>query len=118
MYTGARTVVHWINAAAFHNPPVATAVGQTDYAPLGGAPMMAIGPPFHRGDVGIRKTWNTSQRTRLEFRAEFFNITNTPNFTIPSNLNFGNTVNFGEIAATRDNPNDPREIQFALKFFF
>src|SRR5262249_14396884 len=86
MYGGARTADHWLNAAAFANPPAATTIGQRDFTPLGGAPTQAIGPRFHRADVSMAKQWRTSERTRLEFRAEVFNLTNTPNFARPSQL--------------------------------
>jgi hypothetical protein len=118
MYAGARTVDHWLNAAAFANPPAATAIGQRDFTPLGGAPTQATGPGFHRGDLSLGKQWRTSERTRLEFRAEVFNLTNTPNFARPSQLNFGDPRNFGRITANRDNPDDPREMQLGLKFYF
>jgi hypothetical protein len=69
-----------------------------------------------------------TERVRLEFRSEFFNVLNHPNFNYPGfggngvnavsgSTDFGNT-NFGEIGSTRDNPLDPREIQFALKVYF
>jgi hypothetical protein len=64
----------------------------------------------------------------MEFRSEFFNILNHPNFNYPGfggngvNAVSGSTdftnANFGEIGSTRDNPLDPREIQFALKLYF
>jgi hypothetical protein len=114
---GPHDVNHYYNAAAFTNPPVATTVGQTDYSPLGGAQSQVIGPGFHRLDWSLFKEFNTSESTRLQFRAEFFNLTNHPNFSRPSNTNFDDP-NFGQITATRDNPNDPREIQFALKFYW
>ena len=108
----------FLNPAAFANPPVATMAGQADFAPLGGAPTQVTGPPFHRLDLSFFKKIRTTERTHLEFRAEFFNLTNTPNFALPSRRNFTDTANFGKITSTRDNPNDPREIQFALKFYF
>jgi Carboxypeptidase regulatory-like domain len=118
IYAGARTVNHWINSAAFANPAVATSIGQSNYAPLGGAPTQAIGPGFHRADLSVAKQWRTSETTHLEFRSEFFNLTNTPNFSNPAFLTLGNQSNFGQITSTRDNPDDAREIQFALKFYF
>ena len=59
-----------------------------------------------------------SERTRLEFRAEVFNLTNHPTFALPGSLNFTDTKNFAQITRTRNNPNDPREIQLALKFYW
>jgi hypothetical protein len=64
----------------------------------------------------------------MQFRAEFFNVLNHPNFNAPNFggngvVAIGNSGNitsntFGEIGSTRDDPYDPRQIQFALKLFF
>ncbi len=115
---GPHNVDQWVNPAAFANPPAATAVGQTDFAPLGGDPTQVAGPGFHRLDFSLFKDFKTSESTHLEFRCEAFNLTNTPNFALPSSRNFLDTKNFGQITATRDRPSDSREIQFALKFYW
>jgi hypothetical protein len=115
---GKHNVNQWMNPAAFTSPPVVASVGQTNYAPLGGTPAQVVGPGFHRLDFSLFKEFQTSERTHLEFRAEFFNIFNIPDFyNTPSNLNYSSPA-FGSITSTRDNPNDPREIQFALKFYW
>jgi len=116
MYSGPHDVNHWMNAAAFTNPPAATSVG--DIASLGGAPMQVRGPGFHRLDFSVFKNFRTSEKTQLQFRAEFFNLTNTPQFANPSGTNFGNPATFGQITGLVDGANDPREIQFALKLYF
>lgn len=118
LYAGARTVQHWANAAAFQNPPAVAAVGQLSFAPLGGASQQIVGPRFHRADISLGKRWQTSERTALEFRGDIFNITNTPNFSPPGNLNFGAAATFASITSTRDSPEDPREIQLGLDFYF
>jgi hypothetical protein len=112
------SVAHFVNAAAFSNPPAVTTIGQSSYAPLGGGPTQVSGPPFRRIDISFFKRFNFTERLYAEFRAEIFNITNTPNFSNPTTLNFNNTTSFGQITATRDSPNDPREIQFALKIYW
>ena len=128
-YAGPHDVNDWLNAAAFTSPPVATTIGQTDYSPLGGGPSQFRGPGFHRLDFSLFKEFRTTERTHLEFRAEFFNLTNHPNFSIPGfsgngvvaapgALDYTNPSTFGTISSTRDGSNDQREIQFALKFYF
>jgi hypothetical protein len=118
---GPHNVNQWMNPNAFANAPVATAVGQSNLAPLGGAPTQVWGPGTHRLDLSLFKQFQTSERTLLEFRVEFFNLTNTPNFSMP--VPFSPAVNFqspdfGQITMTRDAPFDPRQIQFALKFYW
>jgi len=86
------------------------------------------GPGFHRLDFSTFKEFPFHDRFRLQFRAEMFNIFNHPNFNapgfggngvvaIPGATDFTNP-NFGKIGSTRDAPYDPRQIQFALKFYY
>ena len=117
LYAG-QSVEHFYNAAAFTNPGVVTQIGQTNYAPLGGGNTQVSGPGFHRLDFSLFKSFPITERKRFELRIEAFNLTNTPNFAQPSSTNFLDTVDFGKITATVDNPNDPRELQVALKFYF
>lgn len=112
------SVAHFVNAAGFANPAAVTTIGQSDYSPLGGKSTQVAGPPFHRLDLAFFKRIQFTERFYSEFRAELFNITNTPNFANPSALNFSNTTNFGQITSTVDSPNDPREVQFALKIYW
>jgi hypothetical protein len=126
---GPHNVNHWINPAAFTSPPVATTIGQSNYAPLGGAPTQFYGPGFHRMDFSAFKTFRITEKTKMEFRAEIFNLTNHPNFSppgfggngvsaAPGSLDYTSPSTFGTITSTRDFQNDQREIQFALKFYF
>lgn len=128
-YAGLHNVDQWMNPAAFAQPPVATTVGQTDYSPLGGAPTQLRSPGFHRLDLSMFKEFPIRERMRLEFRAESFNLTNTPQFGIPGFTgpgllptpgvtDFTNTKNFGRITSLRDGANDQRQIQFALKLYW
>ena len=111
-------VEQFYNPAAFANPPVATQIGQADFGPLGGKRTQVTGPPYKKLDFSLFKSFQVTERTRLEFRAESFNLTNTPAFANPSVTNFTDTRNFGKITATRNNPNDARQIQFALKLYW
>jgi hypothetical protein len=129
--------VKMLNAAAFAQP---CEVGTTPLAPAGciplpgvlalggGEPTQIEGPGYHRLDFSLFKNFQLNERFRLEFRSEFFNIFNHPNFNYPGfggngvvavsgSTNF-NDDTFGEIGSTRDAPYDSREIQFALKLYF
>lgn len=95
---------------------------------LGGRPAISYGPGFHRLDFSAFKGFQISDRISMQFRAEFFNILNHPNFNAPNfggngvtaiggSGNFTNSA-FGQIGSTRDAPYDPRQIQFALKLYY
>jgi hypothetical protein len=131
LYPENQSFEHWLNPAAFANPPVATTVGQTDLSPLGGLPTQVRGPDFKRIDVSVFKSFRASADRRFEFRAEVFNVTNVQNFSVPGFsgggaglppppgvLDFSNTANFGRITALRFGQNDQRQIQLALKYYF
>jgi hypothetical protein len=76
------------------------------------------GPPFRRFDMSIFRRFPFIRESYFEFRVEAFNVTNTPNFGQPGQLNYTTPSTFSQITATRDNPNDPREMQFSLKYYF
>ena len=107
--------------------PAACAVDTCTFANLGGI-TQAPGPGFHRLDFSIFKDFPFSEKRKLQFRTEMFNITNHPNFNAPGfggngvvaiggSLDWTNS-NFGRIGSTRDAPYDPRQVQFALRFTF
>jgi hypothetical protein len=100
-------------------------VPMTGSAVLGGGPFTVEGPPLKAFDFSTFKGFQLTERFSMQFRAEFFNIFNHPNFNAPNfggngvvaisnSGNFNNSA-FGQIGATRG---DSREIQFALKVFF
>ena len=82
LYSNAKSVNHWINSGAFSDPSSSvTTPEDTDFTPLGAHPGQAYGPAFHRGDLGVQKVFSLPGPNALEFRAEAFNITNTPFLT-------------------------------------
>ena len=79
-----------------------------------------IGPGFIGNDVTIVKTTQITERLKADFRAEFFNISNRPNFANPSALIFNNASGAvlgtsGHVTATTSSS---RQIQFGLKLIF
>jgi carboxypeptidase family protein/TonB-dependent receptor-like protein len=84
------------------------------------------GPGFFNLDFAMMKNTKVSEKLDVQFRAEFFNATNHPNFRAPTGPP-GATLFTGTAAAPIPNPNvgrilstvnSSRQIQFGLKFIF
>ncbi len=81
------------------------------------------GPGQTNTDFSITKTTPIGEKQSIQFRSEFFNLFNHPQFAIPATagaagfnqLLFPSSPNFGLITATSINP---RLIQFALRYQF
>jgi hypothetical protein len=108
-------IANFYNPAAFKDPPVVTTIGQADLSPLGGSNTQVNGPGYKDFDFSLFKSFKVTEGTHTEFRAESFNLTNTPSFNLPSNTNYKDNVHFGQITSTRSNA---RELQFAFKFYW
>lgn len=94
----------YFNTAAFTQNPLGT---------FGTAPRnMLRGPGYADVDFGLMKNFSIKERAALQFRAEFFNLFNRPNFGNPSGTLTSRA--FGTITSA----GSPRIIQFALKFSF
>ncbi len=72
------------------------------------------GPSQANFDFSAVKNFAIGERRNLQWRSEFFNIFNHPNFGNPSS-SISTVSTFGTINSTVANP---RVIQFALKFLF
>lgn len=81
------------------------------------------GDMYRQYDVSIFKSFRITEGSRLEFRSEFFNLPNVTSFNPPSlaaNSTAApsaaiDTSTGGKILSTSTNP---RQIQFALKYYF
>jgi carboxypeptidase family protein len=99
-----RSVAMWFNTACFANAAQGT---------FGNAGRNSVwGPGVRNWDFALYKNGVITEKLRYQFRAEFFNFLNHPSFnSIDTGL--GDSA-FGQI----NGANDPREIQFGLKFLF
>jgi hypothetical protein len=111
-----KRIGEWINPAAFAVPAAGT---------FGNAPRnIARGPGAWQIDLGVARSISFSERARLEFRSEFFNVFNHPQYGLPQGT-FG-VPGFGSITQTVNTTTPvspvgsgtPREIQFALRIAF
>ena len=99
------TPAEWFNTNAFAAPPRFT------FGSLGRHSLRGDG--FANLDMSLFRQFPITEGKMIEFRTEFFNITNSPTWGLPI-ANFNNR-NFGRIFGTR---NSERQIQFGLKFIF
>src|SRR5262249_604396 len=84
---------------------------------LGNASRLPIyGPDFVNTDFSVIKQFALPwESTGLTFRAEFFNLWNHPQFGLPLNAITPAAGGFGSVYST---VNNPRLVQFGLKFTF
>jgi hypothetical protein len=119
---GGKTIAEWINPAAFAAPAPGT---------FGNSPRdLARGPGAWQFDFGVGKHIPLTERVQLEFRTEFFNIFNHPQYGLPQSditpYLAGTQGVFGAIIQTVNTTTPvspvgtgtPREIQFVLKVIF
>jgi hypothetical protein len=83
-----------------------------------------FGPHFRHIDLSIFKDFPVTEKVKVQFRAEAFDITNTPNYFINNNVNSDGGAthigasNFGRADQNFDPNYTPRVLQFALKLQF
>ena len=105
---GPRTVDAWMSREAFQRLSLQTQAGQ-----FGSAGRNIVrGPNYANVDVSLVRTIDLPSATRLQLRAEVFNLTNRVNLGLPiADLN---SPNFGRIVTA----GPPRLMQFAVKYLF
>jgi hypothetical protein len=109
--SGHQSLSHFFNTSAFAPQPLGT-IGTAKRNSL-------FGPHFRHVDLSLFKNFPVTERVNVQFRAESYNISNTPNLYMPNNNpgdQFGNAA-FGSISQTDPNYT-PRLYQFALKLQF
>jgi hypothetical protein len=99
-----RSASQWFDVAAFTLTPQ-FAIGNSSRNPV-------RGPGLQNADLMLGKTFRITERVSLEFRAEVFNVANTPPLNDP-NGSFG-SPSFGTITSA----GNPRDFEFALKANF
>jgi hypothetical protein len=121
------------NPAAFEVPPGWTGVWN-DPTTIGTVGRNALrGPGFFQWDFSLMKNIPITERARIQFRSDFFNIFNHPNFANPDggiclavnagvctpNFNFGrSTATVATLSGGSISNGTARQIQLSLKVIF
>jgi len=92
--------------------------GYTFTTPPANAPFGNLGrnafraPGLEQWDFAVDKSFQITERARLQFRSEFFNVLNHTNFGLPNQTS--NSSAFGTITTAYP----ARQVQFGLKLLF
>jgi hypothetical protein len=101
-----QSITNWLDISAFQR----AARGTWGNCPIG----VARAPGYRNIDAALAKRFSAGGDRYFEFRAEAFNLTNTPSFGPPGrDINSPNT--FGLITSTVSNA---RTVELVFKFFF
>jgi Carboxypeptidase regulatory-like domain len=104
------TLAEWFNTACF-SQPLPGELGNANRTPLSG-------PRFVNTDFSIIKHFVPREGMRVDFRTEFFNLLNHPQFGAPGGNAAGADFNSPTFAVINYTVNNPRLVQFALKLAF
>jgi Carboxypeptidase regulatory-like domain len=113
---GHQTLDCWFNQAAFVAPPLAP--GQQSAHGFGNARIGDLrGPSLVNFDLVLQKNFRIFESHQIEFRSEFFNLFNHPNFGLPGGGSSA-AVDVPGGGAITNTATDNRQIEFALKYTF
>jgi len=109
---GHQNLACWYNQAVFVAPPLSP--GQQFAHVFGDSRVGNLrGPRLVLVDLVLQKSFKIHEAHQIEFRSEFFNTLNHPNFGLP-----GSTVDEPGGASITSTSTDNRQIEFALKYTF
>ena len=105
------TLSEWFNPSCFAQPAPGQ-LGNANRTPLSG-------PDFVNTDLSIIKHFVPREGIRVDFRTEFFNLFNHPQFGAPGLNGYGADFSSpSTMAVVNYTVNNPRLVQFALKVAF
>lgn len=108
---GGGSLTHWFNTSCFAAPP------DWGFGTESRVDSSLRQDGINNFDWAIFKRTTFAERYGLEFRTEFFNLFNHPQFG-PPGTGFNGTATGNGFGVVTSTVNNPRLIQFALKFIF
>jgi hypothetical protein len=108
---GQRTLTHWFDTSAFVNSGLRLWGNE--------GRNVLVGPGTKQLDLSFFKNFRITEAKRLQFRSEFYNFTNTPQFNNP-NATIGSPT-FGQVTSAGSElslQRAQRQVQMSLKFYF
>ncbi|WP_252263651.1 carboxypeptidase regulatory-like domain-containing protein [Paracidobacterium acidisoli] len=109
------TLSKWFNQSAFEVP--------AQYTYGTSKAFILEGDMYRQYDVSVFKSFQITEGTNMQFRAEFFNLPNVtsfnpPSFSANSTAAPSATIDTASGAKILSTSTNPRQIQFALKYYF
>jgi hypothetical protein len=95
----------------FYDPDAFAPVTDVRFGTVGRNTMRS--PGVFNTDFSIFRSFQLTERFELEFRAEAFNLTNTPHFLTP-----GSNINSGNFMRVTGAEQDQRQLRFGLRLEF
>ncbi|SPE43960.1 hypothetical protein SBA7_2040002 [Candidatus Sulfotelmatobacter sp. SbA7] len=105
-------MAEWFNVNCFNTDALSQALASGTPRFGNSGRNILTGPGIQEWDVSLIKRNQITEKLNLEFRAEFFNIFNHPNFGLP-----GATIDT-QSAGVITSAASPRDIQLGLKLKF
>jgi hypothetical protein len=106
-------VNNWFDQSCFNTVALQTALANGTPRFGNSGRNIIPGPSFVDLDNSLIKRFSIVDKVNMEFRAEFFNILNHPNFALPDS-----TIGTGSVGIISNTTGNSREIQLGLKMSF
>jgi hypothetical protein len=106
--SGPKTTAEWFNTSCFAVPAAFT------YGNAGRD--IVTGPGLDNFDATLQNDFPVRENMKLQFRLDIFDFFNHPNFNAPvgAGRTYSTSASFGSITSAQD----PRDMQFSLRFAF
>ncbi|MBY0507803.1 MAG: carboxypeptidase regulatory-like domain-containing protein [Bryobacteraceae bacterium] len=119
LYAPNRGVDQWFNPAAFSLPGTVTSATGVPLTKFGTAQRrIGRGPRASNMDFSLFKNFPIGERLRVQFRAEAFNLSNTPAFFLPGATSQALTIGNASFGKLTSSSATGRQLQMGLKVIF